>query len=279
MTFLALMLALVLDRLSRLEDWLHRDHWFYALSRQLGAVGLGGSTLVAVSVLIPCLLAHWVLQGLQPVLFGLAWIAASVVLLLYAFGRGSQGADQERYRSQCRRDDFESALNDAATRYNWLSGEEELDAQRIHAVMQRGFLYLGYQRWFAVLFYFLLLGPVGALAYRLLQLACAEQDAGRQLLFYADWVPSRCLAVTFTLAGNFVASADTLWDSLRSTALAPDAMLYQVAVAASDEALVAPADAPFTGQQAALQNESLSALMRRASVCWVAIIALLVVLL
>ena len=102
MTFLALIIALVLERLSPLEDWLHRDGWYLRWQGQLTALGLGDFLLVLISVTVPLVLAHLVLNVLHPLLFGLAWIAAAVVLLLYSLGRDNLGAQQERYRSQCR---------------------------------------------------------------------------------------------------------------------------------------------------------------------------------
>ena len=59
---------------------------------------------------LPVLLVHLALEALRPLLFGLVWIAAATLVLLYALGRGSLGAEAERYRSQCRRGDFQAAL-------------------------------------------------------------------------------------------------------------------------------------------------------------------------
>ena len=278
MTFLAMIIALVLERLSPLEDWLHRDGWFRSWQSQLAALGLSGTAHTVVSVLLPCLLAQWLMGHLQAFLFGMAWIAAAVLLLLYAVGRGNLSADQERYRSQCRREDLEAVLRDAGSGFDWDEEEGSPEPGRIHQVVQAGFLYNGYQRWFAVLFYFLLLGPVGALAYRLLQLSCEQPAQQRGLLFYCDWVPVRLLASTFALAGNFVASADELWTAWRSASLGQGQVLYRVAIAAAGEQ---PFDVGtgVSGQQAAVCNEGLSALMQRAAVCWVVVVSVFVILL
>ena len=187
MTFLALIIALVLERLSPLEDWLHRDGWFERWQGQLASLGLGSSLRMVIGVGVPVVLASLVLDALQTLLFGLAWIAAAVVLLLYSIGRGNMGALQEQYRSQCRRGDFEAAWLSASTEFDWFEDEEKLDAALIHERVQQGFLYQDYQRWFAVLFYFLLLGPIGALAYRLLQMTCSSDPSGQKFLFYLDF--------------------------------------------------------------------------------------------
>ncbi|RLQ23755.1 hypothetical protein DWB85_00960 [Seongchinamella sediminis] len=279
MTFLALIIAIVLERLTPLEDWLLHDGWYRRWQGQLRSLGLDGAALVLVAVLLPVIVAALVLAELRPLLFGLAWIAAAVVILLYSLGRSNLGAQQERYRSQCRRGDFEAAWLAASTEYDWFRTEAQLDARSMHQRAQQGFLYQAYQRWFAVLFYFLVLGPVGALAYRLIHLSCNGDAERQRLLFYVDWVPVRLLAAAFTLTGNFVASADELWEVLRAARMPSTDVLYTVAIAATGEDGVPQEEGELSGQRAAAQNETFAALVRRASVCWVAVIAALVVLL
>ena len=279
MTFLALIIAIVLERLTPLEDWLLHDGWYRRWQGQLAALGLGSSWQGLVAVLLPVIAASVVLDVLRPLLFGLAWIAAAVVILLYSLGRSNLGAQQERYRSQCRRGDFEAAWLAASAEYDWFRADEQLDSRSMHQRAQEGFLYEAYQRWFAVLFYFLLLGPVGALAYRLIQLSCNGDPRRQQLLYYVDWVPVRLLAAAFTLTGNFVASADELWGALSSPHMPSTDVLYTVAMAATGEDQAPLQEGELSGQRAAAQNEIFAALVRRASVCWVAVIAVLVVLL
>lgn len=279
MTFLALIIAIVLERLTPLEDWLLHDGWFRRWQSQLASLGLGEMLQVLLAVLLPVIAAHLVLEALRPLLFGLAWIGAAVIILLYSLGRSNLGAQQERYRSQCRRGDFEAAWLAASAEYDWFRTDEALDADSMHRLAQQGFLYEAFQRWFAVLFYFLVLGPVGALAYRLIQLSCERKPERQWLLFYVDWVPVRLLAAAFTLTGNFVASADELWDALRAPAMSSQEVLYTVALAATGEDRLAPESGGLSGQRAAAQNEIFASLVRRASVCWVAIIAALVILL
>ena len=279
MTFLALIIAIVLERLTPLEDWLLHDGWFRRWQGQLASLGLGQTLQVLMAVLLPVIAAHLVLEAVRPLLFGLAWIGVAVVVLLYSLGRSNLGAQQERYRSQCRRGDFEAAWLAASAEYDWFRSDDELDAESVHRLAQQGFLYEAYQRWFAVLFSFRLLGPVGALAYRLLHLSCDGHPERQELLFWIDWAPVRLLAAAFTLAGNFVASADELWDALRDPAMTSSSVLYTVALAATGEDRIPAETDGLSGQRAAQQNEIFAALIRRASVCWVTVIAALVILL
>ena len=69
------------------------------------------------------------------------------------------------------------------------------------------------RRWFAVLFWFLLLGPVGALLYRLLallavgpmrSLASVEAVAGaRVVLAWLEWPVAQLMSLSMALVGNF----------------------------------------------------------------------------
>ena len=141
--------------------------------------------------------------------------------------------------------------------------------------MQRAFLYQAQQGWFAVLFYFLLLGPVGALAYRVLQLATPGKSSS--LLWLADWVPARLLAASFTLTGNFVESADELLAGFAGGKMRAPDLLYSVAMAATGEDKKPLPEDDF-GVHAARQNEQFAALVRRSSVAWIVLVSLGVLL-
>jgi membrane protein required for beta-lactamase induction len=83
----------------------------------------------------------------------------------------------------------------------------DLDIDPVHGVFRAAL-----QRIFGVLFWFLLLGPVGALGYRMASLTVqlareqarldAEPAAGT-LVALMDWLPARMLAGLFALAGCF----------------------------------------------------------------------------
>lgn len=274
MIFLSLILALLLAFAWDFGPSLHRDDWYRRWRSQLAGMGFGPVPLELLAVLLPCALVQFALNALEPLLFGAAWIVAAAALLLYAFGRGSVGAELEKYRSQCRREDFEAAYLYGSAELRWFNGvgtDGALSPDKVHRAMQQGFLYQAQQRWFAVLFYFLLLGPVGALAYRLLQLSAqGKPSLGLQL---ADWVPARLLAASFTITGNFVESSDELLAGILRGKMEVGELLYSVAMAATGEDKTPVPEAGF-GTYAARQNELFAALVRRSSVAWVVLVSL-----
>lgn len=277
MSFLALVLALVVLQIWGNGGSVQRDTALFRWQSRVSGWQLNGALGLALVVLLPSLLASWLLDAVEGLLFGLIWIALATALLLYSFGRGDFDERVARYRHALAVSDFEGA---------WLALSRELhcglDADpdspaAMHRLLLRGLFYDACQRWFAVVVYFLLLGPAGALAYRLLQLCRHQFEASlvERCLFFADWLPSRLLAATFTLSGSFVRCRDVLMDSLREPALAADEILARVGIQAlADDPLIAGQAAP--GPAAAEQVAGMRSLLSRSAACWVALLALLV---
>ncbi len=279
MNFLAFVIALALRQLWSADVWLQRDNWWRDWSERANSFGLLPWVQLLLTVGLPLLLALLLLDVLRPLLFGLLWIVAAAMILLYAFGRGDFHARIARYCDFCERDNREGA---------WLYLREELHAgdpaevdpgmepEQLHQELQASLYYDGYQRWFAVVFWFVLLGPVAALSYRLLQLyRDAEGNAGPAvtLLFLLDWVPVRLLLATFTLAGDFVRSRDELLAALFDPWADSDILLLAVGGAAAGTSPEASASG-----QAAKDVTALSALLTRSAVVWVVLIAMLAIL-
>jgi len=282
MTFLAIILALVLVQAWGSGSRVQHDDWFRGWQSRVAGWGVGPLLKLALVILPPVALAQLFLNALQPVLFGLLWMIVAVVLLLYSFGRKDFHDLMERYRTQCRNGDFEGAYLTTLSELGWATPEDgPVSPQELHALVQRGFLYEGYQRWFAVLFYFVLLGPAGALFYRLLQLCRHDFEAQltERCLFLLDWVPARLLAAAFAVTGDFVGSWTKLLDSVLEVSDDAAALLYTVGRAALGIAVTQPADPADFGEIAAQQNKEAGGLLSRSAACWVAVLAVAVLLL
>jgi len=278
MTFLALIMALTVRYLWGAEGWIQRDHWWREWRQRVQGLGLLPSLQLLLSIALPLLLALLVLDLLRPLLFGVLWIVAAALLLLYAFGRGDFHARMARYRDYCERGNREGA---------WLCLREELHAgepqevdpglepEALHQQLLASLYYDGFQRWFAVVFWFVLLGPVAALAYRLLQLCRGVDDNGPvvKLLFLLDWIPARLLLATFAVTGDFVRSRDELVAAL----LDPWADSPGLLLAVGSAAVGADADGADS-QRAAADVTDLAGLLTRSAVAWVVVIALLEIL-
>ena len=132
------------------------------------------------------------------------------------------------------------------------------------------------RRWFGVLFWFLLLGPVGALGYRLVQLAA---DASLSTARPAS--VTQLMTLALALVGNF----DTVfaaWREARAGRPALDTGFLEAAARASVTAEIAddeawateglPADAP----PALLELRDAMSLVWRMLMVWLAVLALFV---
>ena len=277
MTFLALMIAALLYYLWGPEGPLHDDGWFRAWERRVAGFGLLPWVSLALMVLLPALVVAWLLNQVEPLLFGLFWIAAAVVLLLFAFGWFDYHTALERYADHCDRDNLEGA---------WLGARDAMalgdaDAQpgtpgEMHEVVLSGLLFEGYQRWFPVVFWFLLLGPAGAFAYRLIALASVGDFAadGRRLRYLADFLPARLLALTFALTGDFVRCRQALQDALPATDLSAEQVLTTVGHGAVGARPAGDSQAPL----AAWEARETGALLKRSAGTWLVVISLAAIL-
>lgn len=279
MKFLAVVIALVMYRMRAGVDAVQGDGWFVRWRDRVAGWQLVPWAGLALAVLVPAFLASAVLDALDDALFGLPWIAFAVLLLLYSFGREDLEQMQARYRKQCQNGDFEAAMHWIPPGSEDAAGTQLSSAQEVHYWAQRGLFYAACQRWFAVLFYFVVAGPAAALAYRLVQLCRHrfENATVERALLVLDWVPARLLAATFAVAGDFVRSRAVLMDAIFDAGKAADELIYAVGAAASGAAPDASPDT-FSSSRAVAEHEEGADLIARAGVVWVAGLALLVLL-
>ncbi|MFK8047688.1 MAG: regulatory signaling modulator protein AmpE [Halioglobus sp.] len=283
MTFLAMIAAIIVLSVHGDKSPVHEDDWFASLQNTCRGFGFSPTVSLVVYVAAPVFLVEFMLSAVDSWLFGLIWLAGASLVLLYSFGREPFDTLTQRYRSYCRSGDFEAA---------YLYAEEELDIdpqsldvtspETAHEAIQARLLYLGYQRWFAVLFFFLLVGPIAALAYRLLQLSrqSRERAIASSILFYLDWLPTRLLAAGFALTGNFLSSRDELLASVSESRQDSGSVLMSVGRAAIGASRGAEPDQqhPFS-EIASQETVELRDLMSRSAGAWLIVISLIVLFL
>ncbi|MFC5490370.1 regulatory signaling modulator protein AmpE [Dokdonella soli] len=219
-TLLAVLLVLAsgytLPDLSRLRDFSWLKVWLSRWTR----VGDDASTSRVPLVLLPLLLvvACLLIQAaLARVLFGLPAFAFGVIVLFYAWGPRDLDADVEavlKAPDSDRRNSAAQALRaDPATATLPLEAAPLVEATFASAL----------SRWFGVLFWFVILGPAGALGYRIVQLLArhpaftAEIEASQRSVLertalILDWAPTHLVAMTLALVSEFDAVIQTWRD-------------------------------------------------------------------
>jgi AmpE protein len=174
--FLAILVALGILQL-RGSTPLQEDSW-YAVYRRWIAGRLRGIPRQAVLILVPVVAVVLLQRAASGRFFGLAELALFVLVLLYALGRGNVAAALTDYLQRWSRGDFQAAFRQLSTEAT--GGLPEPDVvvhpQALHELARRRLYYRHFERLFAVLFWFVVLGPAGALAYRI---AVLEQEASR----------------------------------------------------------------------------------------------------
>lgn len=286
MTFLALIISLAL-----LQHWgsagpLHQDDWFAELRRILAGSGLGADLQLLSAVVLPALLLFWLQSLIQGWLFGLVGLAMLVVVLLYSFGRKEFEGLVNRYRESIAQGDFEAAYLFAREEL-LASPDEECPSspEQLHRWVKQRICYLGYERWFAVIFYFAVLGAPLALAYRLLHLYsehCEEEQRQKvqKVLYFVDWVPARFLVFAFALTGDWVGSREQVMASVQDTETEAGGVIADAAHAALGlKATVFSSDNGDTtafAEISAWEIGELQSLLSRSAVAWVVTLSLLV---
>lgn len=212
MQLLTIVIALGFLQVWGANNPLHKDAWFSGLIKRIDKVSLiqrrpFASSLLAIGLVILLLFAlmYWFL-GPDTWLRGLH-LPLSVVILLYSLGRGEFSEIIAEYTKACYVEDWASAQERAKPLGVVIDGLAENDWPSLHERVFEEASYRGFERMFAVLFWFLFFGPLGALSYRLLFLYVQEKPEdtfSNRLLWASEWLPVRILGLSFSFTGNFV---------------------------------------------------------------------------
>lgn len=251
------------------------DAWL-ALCAQLPE-SLNAGIRLALGMIVPMVVLAILLQALREVGLSLLVFVPSAIVLLVIFADSTQPAAVQRFVEQWHQRPWGVPAvqgQPAHEQGDWVSTDVQLEGEL--ATARATLLRESLHELFSPLFWFLLATPVAALGYYLLRLTALEgKDDTRQLaqhwLELADWVPTRLLALSFALAGNFTAT----WHVIRGRLLRTDAeghALIDEAAAAAEPAELNPAQAPVDALKEALQG--LQGLMQRTLVVWMVMLAL-----
>ncbi|MFL0810610.1 MAG: regulatory signaling modulator protein AmpE [Agarilytica sp.] len=189
------------------DNPLHKDQWFDDwLSFTKKQFSASAEKHFAFTVAVPVLVlavAFWLIG--QKMLWPL--VPLGVIVLLYSFGRGEFGELVQAYTKACYQEDWKSGIERAQSLRVDVEGIRENDWDSLHRHVLEEAAYRGFERMFAVLFWFFIFGPLGALAYRLTFLFCEKyQDnaPAKKFLWLSEWPAVRVLGLSFALTGNFM---------------------------------------------------------------------------
>jgi len=269
MSFVVLLLASLIEKFSALRQRLQRDSgWVRELHKLEASTRLASRPwwVLVILVLLPVMLLGLLLVVLDPVAYGLLALPVHVLVLVFSLGRGDVLAGLGPFRDAWRRGDLQAAAHVAQRDIDVCAdtGEQLLENVQAHLLWQ------AYQSFFAVIFWYFLLGPVAALSYRLLALAVEHGknpelvERAQQLRHAFDWLPVRLLAASFALVGNFAAVSRVMLHELLSWDISAAQLIDKAGCAAAE---IPP---PQTGPEGVSSLDALWELLLRSALLWYA---------
>lgn len=243
-------------------------------------------TLPLIAVLLPLIPVGVLLWLAHGQLMGLLSFGLHLVLVMYCLPRVNLDILIEDYLERWNRGNFEAAYLHSENLAPGIFDESFDDYARMHAQFTRFVLVCSFRRLLAVLFWYIVTGPTGALFYVLVQHTVRsgillESSRGlwlaHKLLALLEWLPVRMVAMAFALAGDFVAG----FNKLRARLLEPLdvesglTLLEECARMSMSSISVADKDSEFS-LRASAELAELRALLQRTQLVWVAVLALIV---
>lgn len=233
MKLLALLIGLLVERLAtqlfhlRRQRWLDRviDSGFRYGSRFANWPALIPIGVLSIILVLPVFLIRF---GLGDMWFGVPYVVLAIIVLFFSLGPKDIGEEVSEYCYAVEADDTERI---AETSRSLAEQEVPDDTAERTRLVEEAVCIQANNRLFAVIFWFVLLGPVGAWAYRVTDLIRRRAvfralrtegndydpvvDAAELLHAWVAWIPARLTAIGYAMAGAFD-SALAAWRKVQS---------------------------------------------------------------
>jgi len=277
MKFIVLLFTVLLQKQTRKQGYERDNQWFKRLTGPFNVADMGFKGQLGVyclTVLVPCLLVALFMASLGGLIGGALSLVIQVAVLLYVLGRDDFSLRFESYKECWNKEDYQGAFCCAQ---NFLNLQNQVECQspfELHQTVRQAIIYAWFVRFFVFVFWFLMLGISGALAcllsfwfYRQFKLPWVKS-----LLGAIEWLPSRLLAVSIALAGDFVSSFPVALKFATDFQSTSRNVLTQTALSGDKQG-----EADFDCQTAQQVLMDTNQLMFRCAVLWLLIVACLTV--
>ncbi len=250
MKFLVIVLAIALDRFSDLHRHFHRDEWLRALRARVAGWAEQPVLQVLLVLALPLLGVGVVMYLVRGLLYGLPELLLSLLVLFYALGRGRVDQRLAEYLADWLRGDHQAAWYTIA---DWLDRHEtQLPETSIalHQAVRSAYVGRIFYGLFVPVFWYLLIGPLGAVASVILYLwgnrgePGPATDLAQQLRNALGWIPARVFAGSCALVGSYGGAARALLEDCVNLQVPAVSTVERAALAALEGS-----DAETTGDQ------------------------------
>jgi AmpE protein len=258
------------DWLEEYAQWLENRLAQYPLWN-----GAGGVVVTLGGPLIGLTLAGWVLTTL----FYPLGLLFSLAILLYCLGPGYLNPQINAYINALKEDD-ESRIEELARLFSY-TGAAVPDEQDII----EGIIIRSNEKLFGVLFWFVVLGPFGAMLYRLTSVMWNRQfnihggftDSVRDLHDILNWPTARLLALGNALSGSMVDAIEA-WREVESQSLSVnDAVIRASGLGALNYHSLAEDDEDSTVDDRSYWIASVQGLLNRTLFIWLTVLGLMTI--
>ncbi len=278
LTFITLLVALLIERLlwhgeiyRKLERFEHY-HAKITASRWLGWLLLSRPWGIVI-LITPLLLFMLFLQfNVAPLLGGLFEILFGLLCLLFSLGPRELGRDVENYLNAKSAGQSQQA-HQLAQHFSSTHHSDPSDDSQV----SQGILVGANHRLIGPILWFLLLGAVGAMSYRLMHhLAYAYQASltirsaqdSKTIFYWMDWLPARITAAGYAIVGHFE-QAISAWKTYAAQQTTPTCTTHDQLIWLTGQAALANDPASPT---ASIENHL--RLVWRSLTFWIALIGL-----
>lgn len=235
MTLISLLFVLMLEHFFKisavLEDEYKSHNWFPKwrlwISSKFQQDWFNDWAGIAIILGAPVLLLY-LLDGTDSgFLFWIFQLALTLLVLVYCLGPIDQNEHLREYFEAVEREDLQSAYCHVEG-YLDLKSDQQMpeDIATLGRTVTRLILSQSNFRFFAVLMYFILLGPAGALLYRLtgtFEFKERDEEGSHfreklsQMRMILDWLPARITGFLYSMAGDFTGAISKLNKYLMET--------------------------------------------------------------
>jgi AmpE protein len=273
-TLIAVVLTLVLGHAVPSLASLRRFDWLLEWRRHVGGLGesdgaLRGRAGLALIIALPVLVIGLLQIALREPMYGLPGFGFAVLLLFYCWGPRDLDQDVERVIDAA----GAQAKREVAAVFLPSGSPQTLDGP----ALVEGVFDSALHRWFGPLFWFLLLGPVGALLYRIgallalddahADMPSEQRESARWLQRVLDWPVAQLMTLALALVAHFDAVLGA-WRAWHAGGMRLDSGFLGAAARASVEFEVAEDEAYATDDQGTLAAPALLELRDAMSLVW-----------
>jgi len=275
MALICILFGIIFDRVSDILENLRNFDWFDSYTRWVLKTlpGISSQNLSSILILLlPVMLVVMLLQiWFDGRLLGLVELSFGLVIFAFSLGPKDLNRQINRYL-EARESGDEQAARTEASAIMQKESPDNLDQQTVEVM--RSVLHESNDRFFAVIFWFVVLGPFGAMLYRLTSHTMRTTgnatlaNAARQLQAILAWAPAHLVAMGYAITGNYEGAKKEFYGKNKQDDLYD--CNYHTLITAGQGAL---SDCTPGEETACIR--SARALVLRTLVVWLAVISIL----